>query len=292
MGELTVGTSRCLPHDMGNAGDLLKHGVLAEFVRWRCESAGSLRFIDLFGGEPWTAPVPEVARRVRALPNCALRAVQSDIGENRYYGSGPVVRRTADALVTRSVRVVAGDGDPDRRTRLQGAGLAMIEEDFPDCDPDASRYDAYDVLGRISSRLTDSDLVLIDPFREFLSRHARSVVPELAKLAKRSAVLLFALNLDPHNRVGRQFDALLEEHLPGAWRLSCPPLPARGVEGESKYQAEVVLAARHLLPCSLREESSAVRAFRERLATYAEHLAGVLDVPAERFGPRVVGAKR
>ena len=31
-----------LPCDMGNAGDLLKHAVLAEFVRWRCES-GSWR---------------------------------------------------------------------------------------------------------------------------------------------------------------------------------------------------------------------------------------------------------
>jgi len=83
----------CLAYDMGNAGDMLKHGVLAEFVRWRCESTGSLRFIDLFGGEPWAAPVPEVARRVRALPNCAPRAVQTDIGENRYYGSGLVARR-------------------------------------------------------------------------------------------------------------------------------------------------------------------------------------------------------
>ena len=289
---MTVETSMCLPYDMGNAGDLLKHGVLAEFVRWRCESTGSLRFIDLFGGEPWTAPVPEVARRVRALPNCALRAVQTDIGEKRYYGSGLVARRTANASEAWSVRVVAGDGDSGRRKRLQRAGLVMIEEDFPDCDPVADRYDAYDVLGRIGARLTVSDLVLIDPFREFLPRHARSVVPKLAELVRSAAVLLFALNLDPHNQVGRQFDALVEEHLPGAWRLSCPPLPDRGVKGESKYHAEIVLATRDLLPPCPGEESSTVRALRTRIESHAQHLAGVLDVPAERLAPRVVGKKR
>ncbi len=79
-----------MPCHIGNAGDLLKHGVLAEFVAWRCESSGSLRFIDLVGGEPWREPVPEVVQRVRALPQCALRAVQTDLDENRYYGSGLV----------------------------------------------------------------------------------------------------------------------------------------------------------------------------------------------------------
>ena len=64
-----------LPYDMGNAGDLLKHGVLAEFVRWRCERGASFRFIDLFGGEPWEdRPKPEVASHVLALPEyVALR---------------------------------------------------------------------------------------------------------------------------------------------------------------------------------------------------------------------------
>ena len=40
-----------LPYDMGNAGDLLKHGVLAEYVRWQCELGLPPRFLDPFGGE-------------------------------------------------------------------------------------------------------------------------------------------------------------------------------------------------------------------------------------------------
>ena len=186
-----------MPYHIGNAGDLLKHGVLAEFVAWRCESSGSLRFIDLFGGEPWREPVPEVVRRIRALPQCALRAVQTDLDENRYYGSGLVARRAADVGAIGRVRVTAGDRDPERRRRLQDAGLAMIEEDYPDCGPSAGRYDAYDALDSMAPRLTECDIVLIDPFEEFLRCHARRVVPQLGALAKKAAVLLFALNRDP-----------------------------------------------------------------------------------------------
>ena len=80
-----------LPYDMGNAGDLVKHGVLAEFVRWQCELGIPLRFMDPFGGEPWERPVPEVARRVRALKGTALHTAQTDIEDGRYYGSAFVV---------------------------------------------------------------------------------------------------------------------------------------------------------------------------------------------------------
>ena len=105
-------------------------------------------------------------------------------------------------------------------------------------------------------------------------------------MAKRAAVLLFALNLDPRNRVGRRFDALLEEHLRGAWRMTCPPLGGTAVRGESKHYAEIVLAARPLL------EPEAVRdldVLRERLTRFAERLAGVFGLPEDRLAPRVVG---
>ncbi len=86
-------TAMRLPYDMGNAGDLLKHGVLAEFVRWRREREKSFRFIDLFGGEPCNQSAPEdgaarravmVARRVLALSqDVALRMAQTGIEKNR-----------------------------------------------------------------------------------------------------------------------------------------------------------------------------------------------------------------
>ena len=121
-----------LPYDMGNAGDLLKHGVLAEFVRWRCESGRPGRFMDLFGGEPEGPAVPEVARRVRALPDGALRAAQKDIDSGRYYGryygSGFVARRAAESAGC-SIRVLAADADRKREGRLKKAGLSMLDEE-------------------------------------------------------------------------------------------------------------------------------------------------------------------
>ena len=262
---------------MGNAGDLLKHGILAEVVRWQCEQGIQLRFIDLFGGEPWKEPVSrEVARRVRGLATaCALRAAQTGIDDGRYYGSGWVVRHVGTAVTGRgTVRVLTTDRDQERRKRLCDSGLSLLTEDFPNAD----LSDSYAVFeNEVVPNTKDGDLALIDPFAEFL--RYRAVVPQMAKMARRAAVLLFALNRDPEDRVGRRFDNLLEEHLPGAWHLTCPRLHETGVEGESRHRAEVVLAARWL---------SSGDVLWKRLAAFAEQLAGVLDLAAECVPLRVV----
>ena len=207
-----------LPYDMGNVGDLLKHGVLAEFVRWQCDSGRSFRFFDLFGGEPEGPALARFARRVLALPDGALRAAQIGIDEGRYFGSGIVARNAARNASCSTVQVLTGDRDSERRERLRAAGLTMVDEEFPRRRAGADRYDAYAAFGEIVDILREDDLVLLDPFHEFLPRKARTVVPQMATAAKRAAVLLFALNLEPGNSVGRRFDALLERHLPGAWR--------------------------------------------------------------------------
>ena len=68
-----------LPYDVGNAGDLLKHGVLAEFVRWRLKGNAqrNVRFLDLFGGLPESVNVRcEVIGRVGELRGTALGETQ------------------------------------------------------------------------------------------------------------------------------------------------------------------------------------------------------------------------
>jgi len=269
---------------MGNAGDLLKHGVLAEVVRWQCEQRIPLRFIDLFGGEPWGEPVPAVARRVRKLAmGCALRAAQTGIDEGRYYGSGWIVRNVGAATGAPTVRVLTTDQDPERRKRLQDSGLTLIDEDFPN----ASLSDAYNAFeNAVIPNAKHDDLVLIDPFAEFLLKRAPVVVPQMGEMARRAAVLLFGLNLDPQNWVGRRFDKLLKTHLEGAWRLTCPPLNHVGVRGESRHRPEVVLAARWL---SEGKGSGNVRALWERLASFSEQLAGVLDLAVESVTLRIIG---
>ena len=103
-----------------------------------------------------------------------------------------------------------------------------------------------------------------------------------AEMAKRAAVLLFALNLNPHNRVGRRFDALLKKYLQGAWRMTCPPLPKRGIKGESKYHAEIVLAARPFLEHG---DSPDIVELRTRLKDFAKNLVDILNP----LTPRVIG---
>ena len=273
-----------LPYDMGNAGDLLKHGVLAEFVRWQCESKGAFRFLDPFGGEPWGVPRDEVARRVRSLPEeCALRSVQSEIDRGRYYGSGLVVRRVADARGCAGVRVLVSDQDPAKRKRLQECGLSMLTEDFP--GGGASGYDGYAAFDEIVGGAKDGDLVLLDPFREFLRDEVPAVVPRMAEMAERASVLLFALNLDPKNEVGRQFDKFLRSHLPGAWRMTCPPLRGARVKGESKYHAEVILAARAFRDDARRRD---VAALWMSLLEFSRHLAAALGLSADALAPRKV----
>lgn len=71
---MTGSRGSSLPYDMGNAGDLLKHGVPAEFVRWRLERGASVRFLDLFVGEPFACVAPETVKRVRGLAGSALTA--------------------------------------------------------------------------------------------------------------------------------------------------------------------------------------------------------------------------
>ena len=275
-----------LPYDMGNAGDLLKHGVLAEFVRWQCESKGAFRFLDPFGGEPWGVPRDEVARRVRSLPEeCALRSAQSEIDHGRYCGSGLVVRRVADACRHAGVRVLASDQDPARRKRLEECGLSMLTEDFPGCYGGASGYDAYAAFDEIVRGAKDGDLVLLDPFGEFLLDKASAVVPRMAEMAERASVLLFALNLDPNNWVGQQFDDLLADHVPGAWRMTCPPLRGAGVKGESTYYAEVILAARAFRDDARQRD---VDTLWMRLLEFSRHLAAALGLSADALAPRKI----
>ena len=270
-----------LPYDMGNVGDLLKHGVLAEFVRWQCDLGRSFRFFDLFGGEPEGPALARFARRVLALPDGALRAAQMGIDEGRYFGSGIVARNAATNASRGTIQVLSGDRDSERRERLRAAGLAMVDEEFPRWRAGADRYDAYAAFGEIVDILGEDDLVLLDPFHEFLPRMARTVVPQMATASRRAAVLLFALNLEPGNSVGRRFDALLERHLPGAWRMTCPP-----VNGELRFHADVVLIARSLVK---RDSGHDVQLLRRRLTDFTKHLASALGMPEQRLQLRVVG---
>ena len=283
-----------LPYDMGNAGDLLKHGVLAETLRHRLifRRKQPIRFLDLFGGEPFSCKVSEeIVERVGKLPECALQDGQPDIRAGKYYGSGMLARKLGDRLGGH-VSVFASDCDEGRRRRLRGAGLRPLEDAFPQLG-EPGNYDAYRALDVIRSETTGNDVIMVDPFDDFLkpdvdgSNQAEHVLPMLGQIADRSAVLLFALNLNPRNPVGRRFDELLQNHLNGAVAMRCPAVRESEIEGESRWHADVVLAGTDLV-----SDPGEVADLRRRLELLARKLADALGLPEHgqmMMRPRWIG---
>jgi hypothetical protein len=250
--------AQALPYTMGGIGDLMKHGVLAEFTRWWCRSHDRpLRFLDPFGGRPWVEPpAPGVAERIRELADFAIFTAQPH-PEARYYGSGHVVRHAAEAAGGRA-EVQVSDRDPAARHDLVASGLTALEH------PGFAPEEGFSILG------TDvkANLVLIDPYT--LCEEAAAVFPRVAAVTQRMAAVLFAVIPDPTNADGRRFAALKANHLPGAWTLHSPR-----VEGESLNAFDVLLVAPRLLV----EEAAA--ALQDRLDRYARRLSEMFAAPVE-----------
>jgi hypothetical protein len=251
-----------LPYDMGNAGDLVKHGVLAEFTQWWCEQeCRCLRYLDPFGGRPWVSPPePEVTRRVQALSCRAIRDAQPDPAV-RYYGSSLVVLNAARA-VGGSAIVWSSDSDPEARHALAECNSSLQDLKVPGF----SSSDGFSILGCD----VDADLLLLDPFADFLPNRADREIPRMANIASRMACVLFVLNLDPTNCVGRRYCSLRSKHLPSAWSLHCPRIPDTPVRGESRYEVEVLLAWQRLMDHPHRD------ILRNRLQSYANCLSAVM----------------
>ena len=250
-----------LPYDMGNAGDLVKHGLLAEFGQWWCRHEHRpLRFLDPFGGQPWVSPPKvEVTRRVQALHSCGLSAAQPD-PVNRYYGSSFVVLNAVKASGG-SAEVFVSDCDPEARHALEEKGFHPLA---------AAGFSPSDGFSILNAQVA-GDLLLLDPFAKFLLQRASDVIPRIAKACETIACVLLVLNLDPNNSVGRRYRDLRSTYLGHAWSLHCPRLPDRGVCGESKYEVDVLLAWRRLA------DHPAGNDLQDRLDTYAQVLSKVLD---------------
>ncbi len=220
-----------------------------------------MRYLDPFAGRPWVSPPkPDVTKRVQSLPRCAIRDAQPHPDE-RYYGSSFVVLNAAQASAA-AARVWVADRDPETRNMF-----AVCQAPVEDLKaPGFSSSDGFSILGC----QVDADLLLLDPFADFLRDRADEEIPRIANMSSRMACVLFVLNLDPSNSVGLRYKSLRSEHLPNAWSLHCPKLTGTRVRGESKYEVEVLLAWRRLADHPGRD------VLRNRLESYAVSLSAVL----------------
>ena len=203
-----------------------------------------------------------------------------------------MLARNLGASLGSHVSIFASDCDEGRRAGLHEADLQPLQDAYPQLGQPAN-YDAYRALEVIREKTSKNDLVLIDPFDDLLKlsgrsgNRAESVLPMLGQIAESSTVLLFVLNLNPFNPVGRRFDELLATHLNGAYMMTCPPIRKSKVEGESKYYADVVLAGP-----DLEGDLSAVGNFRRRLELLARKLSDALELSERGYmmlRPRTIG---
>ena len=177
-------------------------------------------------------------------------------------------------------------------TRLRGAGLRPLEEAFPQLG-EPGNYDAYQALDVIKSEMTRNDLILVDPFADFLKpdangcNRAEHVLPVLGQIANCSTVLLFVLNGDPFNRVGRRFDELLRDHVSSAFTMSCPPIHDSKVNGGSKYYADFVLAGPELV--GEPSEAAYLRCRLELLARKTADALGLSERGARMLRHQAIG---
>ena len=295
MGE--VMTSCSLRYDMGNAGDLVKHGVLAEFAEWW--PGGELRYADPFGGRPWGWPKPTVRNRFGRLKDsgCALwraqKGAQCAASGGLYYGSSHVVLNAAP----RRAAVFADDADKLARADLKISGLDIISEKFPSSKkfPGYDSGDGYSILNR--KYAGEFDLILIDPYADFLRdelalrekvRGYGSMedgnfhkIEEAVNRNDNLWIGVFVLMED--GRSIRLYEKLREEHFAERFlALRCPPIPKGkcAAAGESRYHMEILLVSSRLADSTPR-----IGKLRERIAKFKAAAEKALGMGEEKIQP-------
>ena len=275
MSEIMISSS--LPYDMGNAGDLLKHGALAIFVDWFLEcGAERIRYADPFGGRPWGYIFNEETRRrmgeLSSLP--VIQHAQPDWRKNnKYYGSSHVVRNIAKAR-GRVADVFASDKDRLARSDLEASGIRLIDKQYKEYEP---KY-GFDILNERYSR--EFDLILLDPFADFLlnefgyrreqsTGHFDSIF-EAVKRNPKLCVMLFVLHVERHHIPDRYVEKR-ENIRDFSFSMRCPKISGTQIDGEAGYDMEILLTSMRFA-----EKSHSVGVLKDRLIRLAQTLEEVL----------------
>lgn len=278
MSEIMI--SSPLPYDMGNAGDLLKHGALATFVDWSLEyGAKQIHYADPFGGRPWDYIFNDETRRRMGKLSSLLRVTdraQPHWRKNKYYGSSHVVRNIAEARDrVADTFIFASDKDQARRSDLEISGIRPIED-----------HDPENGFGILDKQFDGFDLILLDPFADFLlneygnRRDPTSHFESISKSVERNdrlCVMLFVLDMKP-NSIHEQYVQQRNKYSELSFCLRCPKMKNTGVGGEAKYNMEVLLISKRFA-----ERSDSVSELKKRLHELRQALEDTLPSGTERI---------
>ena len=289
LGKIMMSCS--LRYDMGNAGDIIKHGVLAEFVQWWLQDRKTFRYADPFGGRPWGMAKSQAAARVESMHKqgfalgFAQRAEEqlaSKHGITTYYGSSHVVMNICGKRAT----VFADDVDKLAREDLRESGVQIISasREFPNYSPD-NGYAILDYAAKASL-----DMVLVDPYKEFMggefSRQGRvSGSPMEARFAnivkatekpenKNLWVAVFVLDWEDVEDEYRKFRKDVLGNC--AVGLRCDRLGKhKRLDGEKSYDMEIVLVSNQLRQTSPDDRT---RELLQRLLKLEDGVEGAIRI--------------
>lgn len=261
-------SAKPLPYPMGNIGDLIKHGLLAEYLNWRLElEPKKLHFFDPFGGRPWLSPVTgELKQRIDEIQSGALIKLQNN-SENRYYGSGHIARKIS-AGFENLLQVRVSDRDADARSDLEKSGLELIQL------PHFHSNDAYSILC-CGDYLPQNSIILLDPFYE-LEHINQQVLKAMMRLIKdyQISVLLFVLYRHEAEVQWQKFLRLQRELRP---ENTCMV----GIQHQELNNIEVLRKSSYFsfigLYLPINHEVESFPLFIERVEQYTEKLASVLS---------------
>lgn len=257
-----------LPYDMGNSGDLIKHGMIAEIAKWWCEhNQGPFIFYDPFGGRPCVEPPHrKVTERLAQLKDCALVAAQP-IPEIRYYGSGHIIKEIVRYAGT-TAQVLVSDRNEDAIHDLIRSGLERIDHE---------KFTAENAYSILDCNLTgnDASLLLLDPFADFLESY-ETILPKVIESVSfdEVAITLFVLSDESTSLEYENFNILRRLGVTNKtiqFSFSCSQLKNTGIKGEERYQSEVIL----FLPKKYR--SLQLDGLIQNLKQYARTLTRVLN---------------
>ena len=265
---VTTNAKKSRSYDMGNIGDLLKHGVIAEFIRWWSinQDKKNFVFLDPFCGRSYEEPNSNVIDRLERLKELGNKRgqkfeiinAQSNSGNCKYYGSTHVALRQIDSCGLLPDILIS-----DKKINLVN-NLTKLNSNIKKIECEHFYpSNGYSILDSINEEKIYADMVLIDPFENM--EEIRQCACSIFTASKRTAVVLFVL-INDHTK-WKKIQAELPEY---SIILTCPRLENTGIHGESKYTVKVILAS-HLLANTKDGE------LLEKLKSYADALTDIVN---------------